>query len=165
MVWVSTDKQGRGYTMSILAARIKAKNRANIKAAEIQPQLRAIAESLIGENITKKDGSLLKKYQNTFPAFRDGDVRVTMSLSRYSLLFETYASENIEGMAASTSERATLYVAHMNNGVVERLYDETAFRTDYTVEEIQEKRRLYQEAERAKDKALSALDVFGTYDR
>lgn len=148
-----------------LAARVKAINTANKVANELHPQLLAVFSPLVGHKILKADGTLLAKIGALLPAMPDDyrKIRVHRDSKNYSLRWEVTVNEH---WCETTVIYATanVYVGDLINGVLTMLSDARTYRTDYTVEEIQQKREAYKAAQKIADDAKSALAPFDEYD-
>lgn len=154
-----------------LQGRVKAVNRANDYANKLYVALRAIFEPLVGQQVTKKDGTLLAKIQKLMPELPSThNLHVYRYSSEYSLVWVVKTSEPDDGSDGSgphtvTYHETSVYVADLKSGVVGRIYDPPNFRTDYKLEDVLALRAKYEQAKKLADDARSALHPFGEYDR
>ena len=145
-----------------LAVRVKAVNAAYKGAMDLYPKLAAIFEPLVGCQVTKKDGTLLAKVAKMLPDFRVwGEASIYRLRSDYSLAWvvKTYYSV---GMWTEYHE-AVVYVGNLQNGVLTSLCPPFVARCDYTVAEVEAKRKRYDELKKQADDARSDLVPFGEY--
>lgn len=148
-----------------LAAKVKAVNHAHAVANEWCPKLRAIFAQFVGKQIEKKDGPLLEKIKKLLPEFPSTpSLHIGRHYSNYSLAWTVKTSE-MDTEHTCLYYETTFYVGDLDHGVLTKILDnECNYRTDYTAEEIAEKRREYNEAKRVADAARDALYPFGEMD-
>ncbi len=148
-----------------LAAQVRAVNRANDYANKLYPTLAAFFRPLIGDKVTKSDGSLLQKFEKLLPEMpHTREVTVYYHRSDYSLAWTVKTCENVEQAETCVYHEVTVYVCDLRNGRIEKMSNHFgALRTDYTVEEIESKRENCRILEKAYSAAKSALDGFGEY--
>ncbi len=154
--------------MSILEARVKARNQANAYGIELYTKLEPIFHNFIGKQILKKDGPLLTKIQNSLPKLPYGHKeQVYRYQSYYSLMYIVRISENYTypGGNAPVYEEANVYIGHLQDNILTAMYEPFTARTDYTVEEVLALRTHYEKYKKLASDALSALNPFGEYDR
>lgn len=149
-----------------LAARVKALNKANEIANEIFPKLQSIFKPYIGQKIIKGDGTLLAKIVEKVVILPNtGTLRITRPRNDYTLRWAVSVCEHFCETTV-VYEEAQVYVGDVSGGILERLaVDSLNLRTDYTVEEVEQKRETYREAKKVADTAFSALCPFDEFDR
>lgn len=148
----------------VLAARVKGVNRAHDYANKLYARLVPTFKPMVGTKIFKVDGTLLQKIKEQLPELPcTPGLHVHKNSSDYSLSFSVRTSEDVNGLAYYHS--VSVYIGDVRNGVLEKIANPHEFRTDFTVEEIAEKRTKYNLAKQAYDNAKSALFPFGEYDR
>lgn len=150
-----------------LNAKVKAVNHAHEVAHEVYRRFREALQPYLGQNVTKKDGTLLKKVADKMPEFpHQHDLMVYRNSSDYTLSWTVKTNEHIEGTHGCLYYERTVYIADIRDGVIEKFYDDFEARTDYTADEIKEKRAAFDKAEKALQEAKSALWPFAErYDR
>lgn len=150
--------------MNRLSAKVCAVNKANAYAMRLHKLLSPIVAQWVGQDILKADGTLRVKYEKQIPKFPEvAGIRVYKRVASYGLSFSVSGSENAED--CTMCYEASCNLAKLSNGVVGELYQCPELRTDYTAEEIEEKRKAYKKAEELAREAESALTPFGEYDR
>ena len=148
-----------------LAAKVKAINKAHKYANELWPTLAEMFRPLVGERITKVDGTLFAKIVKDFPKFTNThDLQVYRHGSNYSLAWTVKTSE-MDSLNTCCYYETTLYVGDIDNGVLTKMSEPYTARTDWTSEEVVALRLDYKEKKKLADNALSALCNFGEYDR
>lgn len=149
-----------------LDARIKARNRANLEATRLYWALAEAFTPLVGTAVVKNDGGILHKHMKRMPEFpRGGPVTVYRNNSSYSLSWTVKVCISIGDSWGCVYEEATVYVGKMDGNVLTEIDSAFEGRTDFTAEEILEKREAYEVARKAYDDARSALCPFGEHDR
>jgi hypothetical protein len=148
-----------------LTCKVAAINRANAYGKEIYQTLTKIFEPLVGEKILKVDGSLLAKYAALVPKFEYSHaLHVYRHSSDYSLAWTVKTCEPLPPGSCMYHE-STVYIGDLRGGMLDKLaiypFDS---RSDFTVEEITQKRVDFENAKKALDEARSALYPFGEYD-
>lgn len=149
-----------------LEARVVAVNRANAYAKMIYPKLAAVFKNFIGTKVYKADDSLLKKVKESIPPLPEvAGVRCWVNASGYSLYWGVQAYESADDCAMYSD--VSVYIGEISNGVLVSITTNhwENVRTDFTAEEITEKRVEYKRLEEIANKAKSALFPFGEYDR
>jgi hypothetical protein len=149
-----------------MAARVKARNNANAEANRLYEVLAAIFAPLVGQKILKVDGQLLAKYAGLLPEFPSTNtLHVYRHSSDYSLAWCAKTCEFIPPHGCCYEE-AMVYVADLSGtSLAETLCGNPEYRTDYTVEELVELRRIFKEKEKEFQTARSNLHPFGEHDR
>lgn len=146
-----------------LSAKVEAVNLANKTANEIYPVLADIFRPLIGQNITKNDGTLLARVVKLLPEFiNTHNVTVYGKTSKhgYSLSFTVKTCINY-GDHTCTYHEVGVYIGNMSNGVLTGMMDVDIRKTDYTVEEVKRLREAARKAQDAYHEARSACGIFG----
>lgn len=153
-----------------LAARVKAVNAANAYAMKLYPVLMDFFRPLLGQQILKVDGTLLKKIEAAMPAFPDSGVsqnrlHVYRNTSDYSLAWTVKTCESIEGASSCVYHEIAVYVGGLSGGTLKDFYAPPDLRSDYKVEDVKAARAAYEAAQRTADNLKSALHPFGVGDR
>ena len=144
-------------------AHVRAVNMANAAAIELYPKLAELFRPLVGTKIEKVDGTLLAKIAMTLPEFPcTPALHVYKHTSNYSLAWSVKTCVSIPGYCVYYE--ATVYVGNMRNGVLTELSKPFSARTDYTADEVIQKRDVYEKAKQAADDARSDLFPFGERD-
>lgn len=148
-----------------LACKVGAVNRANAYSKEIYALLNPIFTPLVGKQILKVDGSLLAKYAALVPKFEySTDLHVYRQRSDYSLAWVVKTCEPLPPGSCMYHE-AVVYIGDLRGQTLEKLsihpFD---LRSDYTVEEITQKRLNFERAKKELQEARSELYPFGEYD-
>lgn len=156
--------------MTRLEARVKAVNKSHAYAIKLHEALSEFFKGYVGKKITKADKRLLKRIEDAMPDFPQEDgVHVYFNESDYFLAWgvrawETYPDPRDPEHPRSMSEETSVYVGRMRNGTLVEMSPTPDLRTDYTVEEVNEKRAAFKQARDAFDEARSALRPFGEHD-
>jgi len=146
-----------------LINKVNAINLANTLAMEVYKQLAPIFEPLVGTQIEKVTGGLFQKIKNILPEFQySTKVQITRHVSNYSLAWNVRVCESAGDEVIYYD--TMVYIGELRNCVLEKITPPYTHRTDYTVEEVQAKRQALKEADKALDKARSALHPFGEND-
>ena len=145
-----------------LSARVIARNRANANAMALYDLFSKALAPFVGQKIEKVDRAFLAKVRAVLPKMTFFFYRYP---SIYSVSFVAKESEMLSDGYSCVYEEALVYVGDVSNGVLVKLYDRPAFRTDYTVAEVQELRNQLSEARKAVSTIKSKLNGFGEYDR
>lgn len=149
---------------SVLAARVRAVNRAHAYAAKLYPQLAEPFRPLVGQKIMKAGGTLMAKYAAMLPKLPYGQgLQVTPHHTDYSLSWTVKTWESVDG--GGYYYDIGVYIGNLRNGVLTELCKPFEGRTDYDPLEVHAARERYKEAKRLADEAHSALWPFGEYDR
>jgi hypothetical protein len=147
-----------------LRAKVAAVNRAHKYAIEIQPELIAIFAPFVGQKVMKI-GGLMEKFKKLLPEFPNTvPLSVYRHVSDYSLAWTVKTCESY-GEHSCLYYEVTVYIGDLHHGVLTKVSNQSyEFRTDYTKQEIEEKRQQYQKAKRAADDARNNLYPFGESD-
>lgn len=151
---------------NILAARIKARNRVNQLANELQETLIKNFTPLIGKKVINANNYLCEKYRALCPQNRS-DYQFYQEASEYSLGFIVKVSEQIGGNdCGCVYKEAHFYVGNLSSCVLTKVHNGASDRrTNYTVEEIIKAREFAEQKREEARQAENALCGFGTYDR
>jgi hypothetical protein len=148
-----------------LEAKVKAINNAHAYAVALSKLMLPAYEPLIGLDIFKADGTLLQKIDKRLPPVPESpQISVWRDTGRYSIRYVVKAVEQVDHHTCTYYE-ISVYIAHVSGAIIEKLYDPTDLRSDYTAEEINGKREAYKQAQQLADAAKSALWPFGEEDR
>ncbi len=156
-------------TRTKLSAKVDAVVRANHRANQLWNLLMPTFSAFVGKQITKNDGSLLARVEKLLPTLpRTADCRVWHRSSQYSLCWEVQASAPIgdpTGFHTVVYHEAACPIGKIENGILTELYPPMNYRTDYSPEEILEKRADHERAQQALYAAECALRPFGVFDK
>lgn len=146
-----------------LKAKVRAVNRANEYAAKLYQEMVAIFRPLVGQKIAKKDGTLLARIEKLLPdlPFRQGSIRVTKH--GVGLAWDVQTCESYDDTSC-LYHQVCVYVGRTRDGVLTEIVPANERRSDFTAEEVEEKREIFRQAEQAMRDARSALDPFGEND-
>ena len=153
-----TQRDKMNYQLEKLTAKVAAVNRANEHAAKLHTILHARFAPLVGEKILKADGSLLAKYIDLVPK-DDDDIRVFRMSSTYSLAWTVKTCEHMSD--SCLYHQTAVYVGNLDGNRLSNLLDFEERRSDFTVDEILEKRAAYESAKRLVDEIKGGLFPFG----
>ena len=150
----------------LLTARVVARNEVNFWAMNVQQNLLEFLAPFVGQKILKADGSLLSKIKKDFPNLGETEgLRICQDVtSPFSLVWKVDVHKSIVSAYACTYEECRVYIGKLNDNVLESLCEFDQRRVDYTVEEILDLREEHDTAQKAVDKARSALSPFGPND-
>ena len=151
---------------AILEARVKGVNAANAFANELYPRLVSVFGSFIGEKITKVDGDLMQKVVKGIESLAfPNTVKISVYRYRsdYSIVYVVKTCEQVDGIAYY--HESSVYVGEMSNGVLTKLCNPPALKTDYNADVVAGLRVKHEAAKKAASEAESALFPFGEYDR
>lgn len=146
-----------------LKAKVKAVNSCHDEANKLYDVLLPIFKPLLGCQLDKMDGTFLAKIDKLVPDLPHATkLSVFRSSSEHSLSFTVKTWEHIADSHGCLYYETTLYIGDMRGGVLIALTERPKpFRTDFTEQEIQDKRITWREARDALDDARSALCPFG----
>ena len=144
-----------------LNAKIIATNKANAYANELYEKLVTVFKPLVGQQIMKKDGTLLAKYEKLLPTFvNTGPISVYRSSSHYSLSWTVKTCVVTDGIGVYAE--ATVYVGDLSEGsVLTSICKPNNYRSDYTLAEVEKNRKAAREAKEVYNNAKSACFPFG----
>ena len=148
-----------------LEAKVKAVNTAHAIANEWHLKLREYFTQFVGKQIFKAAGGFLEKVKKGMPELPcDTKTHIYRRNSNYSLCFTVKTCEQWTEYGCLYYE-VTFHVGELNDGVLTTISDaESNLRTDFTPEEIQQKRKAFETAKKAADIARSNLYPFGEID-
>lgn len=147
-----------------LSAKVIAVNRVHSVANDLYPKLVEVFKPYVGCKLFKATGGFLKKIEDIVPSFDIPKMQVYRHNSEYNIAWTVKTSEQ-DGDSTSLYYSTTVYIGNISNGVLTDIMSREDCRTDFTVEEVEEKQRLLKEAYKAYDKAKSALFPFEERDR
>lgn len=140
-----------------LRSAVEATNKANAIANELNERLGKTLVPFVGKPILTKEGCLrcdVKRVIGDFP--NDEQVRVTGHLNG-----GTFLAFDVSYIPRGSvySARAVAYVGHINAGKLECLTQTERLRTDWTLEEVLQKRAAIETARKAYREAENALPI------
>jgi hypothetical protein len=165
-----------------LEARIKARNRVNKRANELQPELVEIFRPYVGKKVTTQHG-LVHKLKPVIDKLRDRERGGEFSNGKgfdlwrryggsYAIDYEIKCSEPIRGSEREgggctvTYAEATVRVGLLEGDTLKSLSEEPPnYKSDYTEEEIREKRALADKLREEARRAETDLCPFGWFDQ
>ena len=158
--------RGKNADLAAVTAQVAAVNLANDCANKVYEELTKFFTSYVGKKILKSDGSFIAKIKLPYLP-NNGKLNVYRIHSQNFLAWRVhYLCPNI-----SIGHEVNVYIGAYGLGEFQLFLDSISppagdgYRTDYTVEEVLEKRKRYQDAERACAEALSELGPFGKHHR
>lgn len=145
--------------MSKLAAQIEATNIGHKRANELYKELVEIFRPLVGQKIQKADGNLLAKVEKLMPKIGyTHKLHVYKNVSRWSL---SYVVKSCVAYSEScVYDETTVYIGTVDGDTLIRISDYEEKRCDYTLEEIQQKRKEYNIVKAQLEKIGSELFPF-----
>lgn len=152
---------------SKLEARVDAVNRCHTVANQLYAGLIQLLEPFIGQKVKKADGTLLKKVKeliNEVEWIKNPPQTISIfPNTSYNLVWTVSTYTPFNGIAYY--HNTTICVGTLHNGFLEKLETSSEdFRTDYTVEEIQNLRAKFRDAKQLVQKIENQLYPFGEYD-
>lgn len=151
-----------------LAAKAEAVNRAHALALTLYPTLVAIFKPLVGQKICKVDNGLMEKFARLLPELpNDNRTQVCPMRSEYLLAWYIRTNEpyNHGGGGYTTAYyEITLNIGNLREKTLTGIRGSPEFRIDYTVEDINDKRKAFKDACKAAEEARDALWPFGAQD-
>lgn len=157
-------------TNAQLAVEIEAENKVNALIKDYAPAMFANAKALEGRPVFKADGSLRKDAQAVLdiPTPPERHDMIFLSRGGYSLAFtfktSAWAKNEREHMSDHCAyAQTTVYIGDMENGVLGPVkeFQEEAYKSDYTLEEVLALRAICETARRVYEEARSACNPFG----
>lgn len=143
-------------------AKVKAVNRCHQVSMEIYDLLMPIFQPLVGEKLTKVDGTFLAKFKKLVPELpNEHDISVMGGPDDYSLRWSIKCNEQIEGTHGCLYYDITTYIGKMSGGVLTAIEDRPERKTDFTYEWLRDGRKACEEKKDAYEKARTALWPFG----
>lgn len=150
----------------LLDARIRAVNAAHACANEMHPLLYDYFLPLVGAQILRADGNLMKRLANDMPQLpHRHDLTVFRSYSRYHLQWTVNASADA-GNGHCVSHSTVVTVGKFSSttpSVLEDLMPFEPLRTDWTQSQVVALREACREAKRQFDVAVHNLSPFGEH--
>ena len=153
--------------LAAVTAQVTAVNLANDCANKVYEELTRFFTPYVGKKILKSDGSFIANIKLPYLP-NNGNVKVyRLNHIRNFLAWEVSASMPNCGITYEVD----VFIGAYGSGEFQLFLDSISpplgrwRRTDYTVEEVFEKRKRYQDAERVCAEALSELSPFGKHHR
>jgi len=149
--------------LKVLEARVRAKNRCNLAANETFRILTDIFRPLVGCKVLKQSGEFLATVEKLLPDFPySNDLHVYRYCIKYSLVWVAKSCEQVVNGSSCLYEESSTYVANLDGQVCGSLVDNHEdYRTDYSVDEIQELRLVCKAKKKEYDAAEEAVYPFG----
>lgn len=150
-----------------LEAKVKAVNAANALALEVAPKLIAAFAPFINKKVASVNGGLLETVKKKLPEVpREPGRFVYVGTGHgYSVSAEVRVHAYVGDVTMSHETVFWICDIDKETGVATKVYEPpTDLRIDYTASEVLDKRVAADAAEKAFDKAKSALHPFGRYD-
>jgi hypothetical protein len=161
--WATANERARVRHEQHLAAKVAGQNKVNAAANEYEKTLIEAFRPFVGTKILTHNG-LAARVKPHIPEAQ-GVFRCWRASSVYSLYYEMDVTENV-GEHGCVYCKATAYVGDLDGYNLKSVNEpQKPRRTDYTVEEIREKRKALQVARDAMRKIESDLATFGEYDQ
>ena len=154
-----------------LRARVKATNASHALAIQLRKMFKDALKPFVGCKVIKADSCLTKQVEEVVSPILRAAYRPSINLCRHtnkhSLMWTVRVSVNEEGGHGCQSHEACIYVGELSGQVLSRINDDPTNleRTDYTADEIIQKRAEHKRLEELASAAKSALESFGEYDR
>lgn len=146
-----------------LASKVKAVNKANAYANQVHDILTEVFRPFVGQKIIKVDGDLMARVKDYVPPLQyDAGLRCWKKHSDYSLSWGVDANISY-GNGCEYSGEVVVYIGRLEGQTLVELTPNEKRRTDWTVEEVREKRKAYEELKAAADSAFNAISPFGLY--
>lgn len=162
--WATANERARTRHEQHLTAKVKGQNKVNAAANEYEKQLIEAFRPFVGSKILTH-GGLAARVKPQIPEAPKG-VRAWRSSSNYSVYYEMDVCEHFENGDGCCYCKATAYVGNLDGYNLQNVGEpQKPRRTDYTVEEIRDKRKALREARDAMRKIESELATFGEYDQ
>lgn len=153
-----------------LAAKVAARNEVNAFAnASFQTASDAL-KPFVNQKVCKVDGSLLEKVKRALPVLDGGHFPQTWYSTGhgYNLVLNVKTCVSAKGKTSDYQlahyAESTVYLGHLDNGVLTGLYDAPRYQTDYTEDFVRAARLEVEQADKAKREAESKIHYFGMYD-
>ncbi len=151
-------------TENKIRAKVQARNLSSRAVMETYNQLVEIFRPLVGQQITKKNGTLLEKIKKTLPELESGNrLSIYFDKSDYSLKWACKACVMIQDGCSCVYDEQDAYIGHLVEGVLGTIQEPEIYRTDWTVEEVTAKIEAVGQKERELREAKSALCGFDLY--
>lgn len=163
---------------SKLAAKVAAHNLTNAKINLLFPLYQAALTPFVGQKVVLKGGGLVSKLAKAFDAIRednkDAATHFWTNVYNYSInigirgnaYYEFPCKHSYDGKASGhMSAENGFTLGDLKDGVLIKLSDFEPRKTNYSAQEVFEKRQAYAAAKQIADDAKSALFPFEEYDR
>lgn len=161
--WANANDRARARHEQHLAAKVAGQNKVNQAANEYEKTLIEAFRPFVGQKILTHSG-LAARVKPHIPECK-GVFRCWREASGYSLYYSMDVTESV-GEYGCCYCKATAYVGDLDGYNLKSVNEpQKPRRTDYTVEEILEKRKALQVARDAMRRAESDLATFGEYDQ
>lgn len=148
--------------MSDLQYLVKAVNRANKWANELNETLHKLLVPFIGKKVVRADGILTANVKAVLPVFINTyDESACWSNTEYSIGLRIRLRE-YSPQRECINHDESIYLGELRDQVLVRVLKPTIRRTDWTVAEVLGKRDAYQKARQALDDCEAALYPFST---
>ena len=155
-----------------LSAKIAARNEVNTLANTSFPDAVAALQPFVGQKVCKVDGSLLAKVEKALPPAlhaNGNEAHTWYSTGHgYSLVLNVETCTSAKGKTndyqIAQYAESTVYLGHLQNGVLTGLCDAPSLKTDYSEDFVREARLEVEKADKAKREAESKIHYFGLYD-
>lgn len=145
--------------MSKLAVQIEATNIGHKRANELYKELVEIFRPLVGQKIQKADGNLLAKVEKLMPKIGyTHKLHVYKNVSRWSLSYVVKAC--VSYGETCVYDETTVYIGTVDGDTLIRISDYEEKRCDYTLEEIQQKRKEHKRIKEQLEKIGAELFPF-----
>lgn len=150
-----------------LKCRVIAVNRCNEEAMKLYDKLVEIFKPLVGQKILKTDGTYLEKIKKLVGELNNDSTRhlwiVKNGSDQHSLSYNVRYSEWDGGN--NQSHQISIRIGGLIEcQILRSINEKPILRTNYTVEEIELKRQIFQRKEEEYRAARADLDPFGEYD-
>lgn len=156
------------YQENVLAAKIKATNRANAHANNIEILLRQAFSAFVGKKVNKSDGSLTVAAKKALPDIEGDKLQVWFSFSAgQRLVWRVKTSEPVAGYEFVVYAEANAYIGKLDAyGVLTEVSSEPSRqRADYDLSTVLGLQAAARSAKQAYEDARSACYPFPEDDR
>jgi len=149
-----------------LEAKVKARNTAVEHGMALYKQLVEVFQPLVGQKILKVDDDLLAKVKQNMPSFKDLPEGISIFRHRAinALAWKVKVRVPVENAEIWVYQDVTVYIGDTDGQTLVNILPPFEGRTDWTADEVEEKRQAYKEAKKKADAAHSALYPFGEHD-
>lgn len=146
--------------MNDLKYLVKAVNRANEWANELNETLHKLLVPFVGTKVLRVDGTFTANVKAILPSIPYDNTKSTYwGNTKYSVYLHVKVCESVPPGTCVYHDTA-IHLGELREGVLISLSSPTTRRTDWTVEEVLGKRDAYQKARQALDDCESALYPF-----
>lgn len=159
-----------------LAAKVAARNEVNRLANAAFPDAAKALEPFVGQKVCKVDGSLLEKVNKALPPTMSANGSEAHSWYStghgYNLVLNVKTCKCSKARNATPTNdyqianyaESTVYLGHLQNGILTGLYDAPSYKTNYSESFVHEARQEVEQADKVKREAESKIHYFGLYD-